>query len=182
MPPYRFSPVVSRGACNKEGPATTNRIYIIMALILPRPRPELLPPSKLRKRYASLEALCRDLQGRALPAEIEAIINQAQAALNLLPETDASFPRRLVATRRSILKLLEKDLGWVPRNHYRGQWMALGMAAFGVPIGTALGVVTGNMGLLGIGLPMGMTLGMAVGANLDQKAERQGRQLACDTP
>lgn len=149
-----------------------------MALTLPKPRPELLPPSKLRKSYASLEALCRDLQGRELPAETEAGINQALAALNVLPETDASFPRRLAATRRNILKRLERELGLVPRNHYRGQWMALGMAAFGVPIGTALGVVTGNMGLLGIGLPVGMTLGMAIGANLDQKAERQGRQLS----
>ena len=142
-----------------------------------KPRPGLLPPSRLQKRYASLEALCRELQQRELPAETAAGINQAVAALNLLPESDRSFPRRVSSTRSSILRMLEKDLNWVPRNHYRGQWMALGMAAFGVPIGTALGVVTGNMGLLGIGIPIGMTLGMTIGANLDKKAEREGRQL-----
>lgn len=151
-----------------------------MPVISPKPRPDLLPPSRLHKRYASLEALCRNLQDRGLPPATEAGVNQALSALNLLPDADPSFPKQVGATRRTLLRMLEKDLGWVPRNHYRGQWMALGMAAFGVPIGTALGVVTGNMGLLGIGLPIGMSLGMVVGANLDKKAERQGRQLACE--
>jgi len=152
-----------------------------MAVNSLKPREELEPKSRLYKKYDTLEKLCRDLQGRPLPAETEAGINQALSALNVLPTSDPSFPRRVGATLRRIFRMLEKDLGWVPRNYYRGQWMALGMAAFGVPIGTALGAITGNMGLLGIGIPVGMTLGMAIGANLDKKAEREGRQLACDS-
>lgn len=148
-----------------------------MSVILPVSRPELLPKSRVYKKYASLEALCNDLQTRTLPPQTEAGINQALAALNEVPTTDRSFPKQVSATLRAALGSLGKDLGWVPRNHYRNMWMALGMAAFGVPIGTALGVVTGNMGLLGIGLPIGMPLGMAIGANLDKKAERRGRQL-----
>ena len=146
-----------------------------------KPREGLEPKSRLFKKYGALEKLCRDLEGRFLPAETEAGINLALAALNILPTSDPSFPRRVAATLRRIFRMLQKDLGLVPRNYYRGQWMALGMAAFGVPIGTALGVITGNMGLLGIGIPVGMTLGMAIGTNLDKKAEREGRQLSCDS-
>lgn len=48
-----------------------------------------------------------------------------------------------------ILKLIEKELKLVPKNSYRNRWMAIGMSAFGVPIG----------------------------AGMDKKAFEEGRQL-----
>lgn len=51
------------------------------------------------------------------------------------------------------------------------------MAAFGVPLGVALGLILDNMGLIGIGLPIGMLIGLAVGAHMDKKALDEGRQI-----
>jgi hypothetical protein len=65
----------------------------------------------------------------------------------------------------------------VPKNHYRNQWLALGMATFGIPFGVALGMSLGNMALLGIGLPIGLAVGIAVGSGMDKKAFEEGRQL-----
>jgi hypothetical protein len=76
-------------------------------------------------------------------------------------------------TQSGILKLIEKELKLVTKNHYRKTWLAVGMAAFGIPLGVAFGTSIGNMGLLGIGLP----IGMAIGSGMDKKAVESGRQL-----
>jgi hypothetical protein len=55
--------------------------------------------------------------------------------------------------------------------------MAIGMSAFGIPLGVAFGTSLGNMGLLGIGIPIGMVIGMAIGSGMDKKAFEEGRQL-----
>jgi hypothetical protein len=55
--------------------------------------------------------------------------------------------------------------------------MAIGMSAFGIPLGVAFGASLGNMGLLGIGIPIGMVFGMAIGSGMDKKAIQEGRQL-----
>ena len=46
-----------------------------------------------------------------------------------------------------------------------------------LPIGAAIGSVSGNMGVLGAGLPIGMGIGIAVGMSMDKKAINEGRQL-----
>lgn len=51
------------------------------------------------------------------------------------------------------------------------------MSAFGIPLGVAYVSIIGNMAFLSIGLPIGMVLGMAVGAGMDKKALKEGRQL-----
>jgi len=76
-----------------------------------------------------------------------------------------------------ILKLLEKEMKVVPKNHYRNLWLAVGMSAIGVPIGLVFGLCLGNIGLLGTGLPIGMAIGMVFGSNMDNKAFKEGRQL-----
>ena len=55
--------------------------------------------------------------------------------------------------------------------------MVVGMSAFGLPIGVAIGLSIGNIGLLGIGLPIGMGIGIIVGRLMDKKALAEGRQL-----
>ena len=65
----------------------------------------------------------------------------------------------------------------MPKKHYRNTWLAVGMAAFGIPLGLAFGATLGNMAFLGIGLPIGMVFGMSVGTNMDKKAFEEGRQL-----
>ena len=56
-------------------------------------------------------------------------------------------------------------------------WLAIGMSAFGLPIGVAFGLSIGNIGLMAIGLPIGMAIGAAVGTGMDKKALEAGRQL-----
>jgi len=55
--------------------------------------------------------------------------------------------------------------------------MALGMAAFGMPIGIVFGSIIGNMAFIGLGLPLGMVMGLALGTNKDKTAFEEGRQL-----
>lgn len=77
----------------------------------------------------------------------------------------------------SLLKLLEKELKLVPKDHYRTRWMVVGMSAFGLPFGVVFGTSLGNMAYLGLGLPIGMGIGIAIGASMDEKAKKEGRQL-----
>lgn len=51
------------------------------------------------------------------------------------------------------------------------------MSAFGLPVGVAIGLSIGNIGLLAIGLPIGMVIGIAVGTVMDKKAFDTGKQL-----
>jgi len=85
--------------------------------------------------------------------------------------------RSIAKTTTSLLRYLEKSQGLVPPSHYQSQWMAVGMAAFGLPIGAAIGTALGNMAFVGIGLPLGLAIGLSVGASKDKQADREGRQL-----
>jgi hypothetical protein len=55
--------------------------------------------------------------------------------------------------------------------------MILGIAVFGIPIGVIFGASLDNMAYLAIGLPIGLVIGIGVGAVMDQKALKEGRQL-----
>ncbi len=73
--------------------------------------------------------------------------------------------------------MVTKELKLVTKNQYRNMWFILGMSAFGVPIGVAIGLALGNIAFLGIGFPFGMVIGALVGINMDKKAFKEGRQL-----
>lgn len=51
------------------------------------------------------------------------------------------------------------------------------MLVFGIPLGSASGIFSGNLSFVGIGIPIGLTIGIAVGTSLDTKAKDEGRQL-----
>ncbi|PHN04033.1 hypothetical protein CRP01_24435 [Flavilitoribacter nigricans DSM 23189 = NBRC 102662] len=104
-------------------------------------------------------------------------INTEINDINTFPGEGKDLKRKIRAVRTSILKIVEKELKLVPRNYYRNQWMALGMSVFGIPLGVVFGSALGNLAFLGIGLPIGMSIGLAVGTNMDQKAQKEGRQL-----
>ncbi|WP_273300525.1 hypothetical protein [Zunongwangia profunda] len=76
-----------------------------------------------------------------------------------------------------MIQVLEKEQKLVPKNYYRKIWLVLGMSAFGLPLGVVFGFALDNMAFLGIGLPIGMVIGMAFGAQMDKKAEKEGRQI-----
>ncbi|WP_222845801.1 hypothetical protein [Flavilitoribacter nigricans] len=132
---------------------------------------------KLEKEYRILEEIIQELRSREIPEDILVRINTEINDINTFPGEGKDLKRKIRAVRTSILKIVEKELKLVPRNYYRNQWMALGMSVFGIPLGVVFGSALGNLAFLGIGLPIGMSIGLAVGTNMDQKAQKEGRQL-----
>jgi hypothetical protein len=91
-----------------------------------------------------------------------------------MASTDPTFARSIRKKESDILRYLEKKHKVVPIHYYRKLWFVLGMTAFGLPIGVAIGMSLGNIGLLGVGLPIGMAIGFGVGSRLDKKHWRKG--------
>ena len=127
--------------------------------------------------YIQFEKLLTQLRKRKLPDEVVQAINTNLDLIDPDPGTEEDLRKQLRKTQSDILKLIEKELKLVPKNHYRNVWLALGIAAFGVPLGVVFGASLGNMGYLAIGIPFGLSIGLAIGTGLDKKATDEGRQL-----
>ena len=140
-----------------------------------KPRPEISNKPKLQKVYTQFEKLIDELKSIALPEKITVFINASIDELNLI--SNEKLRSQTKKKQSKIISLIEKELKIVPINHYRNIWMAIGMSAFGVPLGVALGASLGNMGFIAIGLPIGMAIGLSVGTSMDKKAQEEGRQL-----
>lgn len=131
----------------------------------------------LQKTFNQFNRLLEELRKKELPNKIVSNINEHIDNINSSSASGKTLKKQIDKTLHSILKLLEKELNLVTKNHYRNTWLAIGMAVFGIPIGTAFGVSLGNLAFLSIGLPIGMVLGMALGMNKDKKAFQEGRQI-----
>jgi len=140
-------------------------------------RPELGGNPKLEKAYFQFERLLDELTKKELPDEIVNSINDEIEALNSIAESGKILKKEIRKRQSGIIRLIEKKLKIVPKNYYRNMWLALGMAAFGIPLGVALGTSLDNMAFLGVGLPIGLAIGIGVGTSMDQKAAREGRQI-----
>lgn len=81
----------------------------------------------------------------------------------------------------NLIRFIEKDSKIVPKNYYRKFWINMGMAAFGIPIGYVFGLIVDDFGLLAVGLPIGTGIGSILGAFMDKKAAKEGRQLAIES-
>lgn len=132
---------------------------------------------KLKTHYNFLENLIVELNTKELPLEIIKLINQDIEVLNRFEGSDKDFLKLMGKKQTGMLQLLEKELSLVCKGHYRNMWLALGMAVFGLPMGTLFGLGLGNMAYIGMGLPLGIALGAAYGTSLDKKAYEEGRQL-----
>jgi zinc transporter ZupT len=133
--------------------------------------------AKLKTALSLFQELLNELKKRELPAEIVSLINSGIEEINSSEESDKRLTKLVRKTLSDITRFIEKELKIVTIHHYRNTWLALGMAAFGVPLGVAFGVSFGNMAYLGIGLPLGIAIGIAVGTRMDKKALEEGRQL-----
>ena len=151
-----------------------------MALLLPAPPDNLQHDKHAVNCFNSYTALLQKASEKDIPSATQEKIN------NLIVEQDGKrndlkkWYKQLRKTQQKTVFLLAKEVKLTPLNYYRNQWMAVGMGAFGVPIGVAIGLSLGNIGLLGLGLPMGMSIGLAVGAAMDKQAKKEGRQLDVD--
>jgi hypothetical protein len=132
---------------------------------------------KIEKSITQFRKLIEILNTKNIPENIVEIINSEILILNSSEVVGNSFLHLLKKKQNSITKLIEKELKLVPKNYYRNLWFALGMTAFGLPLGVAFGLSIGNIGLLGIGLPIGMVIGLSIGSLMDKKALERGKQL-----
>ena len=140
-------------------------------------RPNFDQNTKLISAYAQFDKLLTELKKKKLPEEIVNSINNGIDQLNSVSESEKELRKQIRVSQSSILKLIEKELKIVTKNHFRNTWLAVGMAVFGIPLGVAFGASLGNMAFLGIGLPIGMAIGIAVGSGMDKKAFEEGRQI-----
>jgi hypothetical protein len=143
-------------------------------------RQEIEGNVKATSQYNQLGTLLNALELMKLPKETTDFIDQEIVQLNAIADADKYFVKAIKDKENKILKFVEKKHKIVPKKHYQTLWMVLGMSAFGLPMGTAFGLIMGNIGLLGIGLPIGMGVGVGVGTYLDKKAFNEGRQLDVD--
>ena len=148
-----------------------------MTIIELKHREAILENSKLNNAYLQLDDLLKEMRKRDLPENIVEGINTRIVVLNSVSDSGKELKKAISGAQSEILKVLEKELKAVPKGYYRNIWMALGMAAFGVPLGVAFGMSIGNMGMMAIGLPIGMGVGLGVGISMDKKAFGEGRQL-----
>jgi len=140
-------------------------------------RPSIEQSKKLTNMYIDFERLIAELKKRDLPSEIAHAINQQLDEINSFSGSNKDLIKFLRKAQLNILKLIEKELKLLPKNHYRNMWMAIGMAAFGIPFGVAFGASLGNMAFIAIGIPIGMAIGIGIGTGLDKKAFNRGNQL-----
>ena len=134
--------------------------------------------ARLSRIYVQFNELLKQLRQKELPHKIIETFNQDIEELNSTSLTGNGLRKLFKQKQTKILKLLEKELKIVPKDYYRNLWLAVGMSAFGVPIGIAYSLIfTDNMAFLGVGIPIGMIIGMLLGSSMDKKAYNEGRQL-----
>lgn len=148
-----------------------------MEIIEIKNRPDIDQNKKLYASYNQLNNLLVELRTKKLPNETVSSINDGVYQVNSVTGSEKELGKEVKNTQFRIIKLIEKEHKLVTKNHYRKTWLAIGMAAFGIPLGAAFGASLGNMAFLGIGLPIGMVIGIAIGSGMDKKAFEEGRQI-----
>lgn len=149
----------------------------LMALTLLESRPEFEGNKKFSEAFTKFNTLVSLLTEKALPDEFESRFNLNIDALNTSAYTVKALSKSITKLHHNILVSLEKELKIVTKNHYRNTWLAIGIGAFGVPLGVVFGVSLDNMGLIGLGMPIGLAMGIGVGTQMDNTAHKEGRQL-----
>lgn len=143
-------------------------------------RPSGSVSRKLEKRFLILEELTRELNKHEIPKELTLEFNAEIDKLNAISDSAKEKPRKMMQTINHFFRKVQKELGLVPKNYHRNMWMGIGMAAFGIPMGVSLGLSLDNMAFMAIGLPIGLAIGLAVGSGMDNKAQKDGKQLDID--
>jgi len=139
--------------------------------------PEQINNDKVKNLYDQMQQLIEKLNIKKLPSEIVQFINQQIEDINSTTLTGFQLYKFLKKIQTAIIKKLEADHKIVPKNYYRNLWTAVGMSAFGLPLGVVFGLSMGNIGLMALGLPIGLAVGVGVGTSIDKKALAEGRQI-----
>ena len=134
-------------------------------------------PAEKQEFVKQFQALIDHLDSRDLPAEVVETINGKIEGLNSFSGSSAALLKKSKIIRKQILDLLQKRLGLVPENYHTTLWMALGMSAFGLPLGIVVSTLSGSAAFIGIGLMFGVAGGLAIGTSLDKKARAENKVL-----
>lgn len=148
-----------------------------MEIIKFSPKIDTKTDRKLDKACSNFNRLLLELKKKALKNEIVELINKEIEHLNTISDSSKVLKSEIKKKQLKIVKQVEQKAKIVVKHHYRNLWLAIGMSAFGLPLGIGFGMALDNMALLGLGLPIGMVIGMSVGINIDNKAKAEGRQL-----
>jgi len=130
----------------------------------------------LEKQIQRFQQLIRGLSEKEITDDVLTSINAEIEKVNQAG-SQALLTSQLAKSFQKILKVLEKELNLVAENHYRNTWLAIGMAAFGIPFGLVFSSILSNYAFIGIGLPIGIAVGIAIGTKKDKEAKEEGRQL-----
>jgi len=132
---------------------------------------------KLTNKYKFFEKLISELNKKEIPSEVVNSINQSIEDVNSFSGSNKDLLKLFRKKQSDIIKLIEEELKLVLKFHHRNKWLAIGLAAFGIPFGVAFGASLGNMAFIGIGIPIGMAIGIAIGTAKDKEALDNGKQL-----
>lgn len=135
-----------------------------------------VPKKRIKKYTLKFQQLISALSVKEIPDSVLASINEEIDKVNQA-QSEQIYAAQTAKSFRNILKTAEKELNLYAKNHYRNMWLALGMTAFGIPFGVAIGAAANNYGLIGIGLPIGFGMGIAIGTKKDKEVFEQGKQL-----
>lgn len=139
--------------------------------------PEFEENKKFTEAFTKFNTLTSLLTEKALPDEFESRFNLNIDALNTAGYTVSELSKSITKLHHKLLVSLEKEFKIVTKNHYRNTWLAIGIGAFGVPLGVVIGTSLDNMGFIGLGMPIGLAMGIGVGTQMDNTARKEGRQL-----
>ncbi|MGQ1785300.1 MULTISPECIES: hypothetical protein [unclassified Saccharicrinis] len=148
-----------------------------MEIIAPKNRHSIKENNKTFNAFVHFNRFLAELRTNNLPNGIIDSINGIIERFNGLSDSGVDYRRQIAKMQSRIYTLLEKELGLVPKGYYKHKWLAVGMVAFGIPIGVVIGAIIGNVGLLGVGLPIGLVIGAVIGSQKDKKALSEGKQL-----
>lgn len=132
---------------------------------------------KLNKRIAYFKKLISELDKRTLPDSLIDHVNAQTALVMAASHSEKELQKQIRKSIQKVLTLAEREAKLVGKRHYQTRWLAVGMAAFGIPMGVAFGTAIDNMGMIGVGMPIGMAIGIALGTQMDAKAKNEGRQM-----
>ena len=145
-------------------------------------QPRTTDNGKLLKTFEKFGALVAVLNEKEMPAGPTRSVNEKIIAINAHAGPETDLLRDTEKAYTDTLKIIEKELGWVPKNYYTTIWMTLGMSAIGLPVGLCFSFFIDNMAFIAVGLPIGMGIGSFIGRAKDHKAEHEGKQLALKYP
>lgn len=140
-------------------------------------KPAYKTNEELKQKFLEFKKLIVAMKKKKIPAEQIEEINAEMELINTFDGDEAALLKQYKNSLAGIISMLESKLSLVPKGYYRNKWMAIGIALFGVVLGTVFGVVMDNMAFIALGIPFGVGIGLAIGRRKDKKAFDNGNQL-----